>query len=73
MHVESIDASLSIQDGGIDLESKTKLALVICSLFSGDERKNADPCSLLNYLPEDSSQANVSLSSGAASPVTITP
>ncbi len=53
MHVESIDASLSIQDGGIDLESKTKLALVICSLFSGDERKNADPCSLLNYLPED--------------------
>lgn len=52
MHVESIDASLSIQDGGIDLESKTKLALVIAGNFSGDE-ENADPCTLLNYLPED--------------------
>ncbi len=34
------------------MESKTKLALVIAGNFSGDE-ENADPCSLLNYLPED--------------------
>jgi len=34
------------------LEQNTKLALVIAGNFSGDE-ENADPCTLLNYLPED--------------------
>jgi L-asparaginase len=33
------------------LEPAAKLALVIAGNFSGDE-ENADPCSLLNYLPE---------------------
>ncbi len=72
MHVESIDASLSIQDGGIDLESKTKLALVIAGNFQEMKKKRR---SLLAFKLSSGGylQANVSLSSGAASPVTITP
>jgi len=34
----------------IDLETQTKLALVIAGNFAGDE-ENTDPCNLLNYLP----------------------
>lgn len=34
------------------MDPKTKLALVIAGNFSGDE-ENADPCILLNYLPEE--------------------
>ena len=34
------------------MEPAAKLALVIAGNFSGDE-ENADPCSLLNYLPEE--------------------
>ena len=38
-------------DGGIALHPLPKLALVIAGSFSADE--NADPGSLLNYLPDE--------------------
>lgn len=40
--------------GGIILETAAKLALIIAGNFSADEEtSNADPCSLLTYLPND--------------------
>ena len=44
--------ALHMMDGGIPLEPAPKLALVIAGNFSGEE-ESADPCTLLNYLPED--------------------